>query len=447
MLSKLTRLSILTLALGSTVFAQDNNPDTATPINTDGSFAFDTSAMTTSGFNGGGSCGGGASSINQDAFWQWTAPANGDYTFDTLNSGYDTKLSVHLGVGSAAICADYNDDTVGLLSQVSLSGVSTGDQVLIQIGGYGNSSGSGFVNIVRFVDPCDSIPDDAFENNDDCATATVVGNGTLTGLFVSKSDHDHYAFCVASGATLNVDLLFSNINGDVDCFLRAASSVECGNGNGTDELADGFSASNNEALSWVNTSGGDLNVILEVNVWDQDNVNCNNYDMVISGTGGCGAGGTTGTPFCNPSITNSTGQSTILAGSFGSGVGSDLHLECINGVPGEFGYVLAGNMATAGIPVSQGLLCLLGSPGAQVYRFDIVGTPSNSIGQFDAAGVLQNLAGNSLVGSGFDLPAAIPTVLPVNIAPGETWHFQVWHRDTPAGAGESNFSNGLSVTF
>ncbi|MCP4126427.1 MAG: formylglycine-generating enzyme family protein [Gammaproteobacteria bacterium] len=30
---------------------------------------------------------------------------------------------------------------------------------------------------------------------------------------------------------------------------------------------------------------------------------------------------------------------------------------------------------------------------------------------------------------------------------GDTWHFQFWYRDTPAGQGTSNFSGGLSVTF
>ncbi|MCA9003033.1 MAG: hypothetical protein KDB61_14000, partial [Planctomycetes bacterium] len=398
--------------------------------------------MTVSGFNGGGSCGGGAASLYQDVFWQFTVPGDGDFVFDTVGSGYDTKLSVHLGLGLAATCAAYNDDTYGLQSEVSLSALQAGDQVLIQVGGYGTSAGSGVLNITHNTDPCSLLTDDAFEDNDDCATATPVGNGTYPGLFVSKYDHDHFAFCVASGATVQMDLLFDSSQGDINAFLRSAASVECGNGNGADLLALGSSATNNESFSWTNDSGGDLDVVLEVRIWDLHVFNCNTYDLVISGAEGCGAGGTTGTPFCNPSDPNSTGQSTILAGSFGSGVGSGLHLECIAGVPGEYGYVLVGNMATAGIPVGQGHLCLVGVPGANLYRYNLGGTTSDSIGQFDATGVLQNLAGTSTVGSGFDVPAAIPTVLPVNIAPGETWHFQVWHRDSQAGAGVSNFSNG-----
>ncbi len=445
-LSKLL-VPVLTLALVSPAFCQDNDPDTATVISTTGSFPFDTSGMTTSGFNGGGSCASGASSINMDAFWQWTAPAPGDYTFDTLNSGFDTKLSVHLGIGSAATCADYNDDTYGLQSEVRLSSVAAGTQVLIQVGGFGSDSGSGFVNITHFVDPCTALSDDTLEDNDDCATASVVGNGALTDLFVSKSDKDHYAFCVASGATVNVDLLFTSANGDVDCFLRSASSIQCGNGNGTDELAEGFTATDNENLVWTNTTGGDLDVVLEVTIWSLSAFNCNTYDMVISGAEGCGANGTAGTPFCNPSDANSTGSPTILAGAFGSGVGSGLHLECIDGVPNEFGYILVGPEATAGIPVSDGRLCLMGTATAQVYRYNLGGTDSNSIGQFDANGVLQNQGSTSTVGSGFDVPATVPALFPISILPGQTWHFQVWHRDTPSASGASNFSNGLSVTF
>ncbi len=40
-----------------------------------------------------------------------------------------------------------------------------------------------------------------------------------------------------------------------------------------------------------------------------------------------GSGGGAGTPFCNPSENNSTGQPTSMSGALGSGVGSDLHLD------------------------------------------------------------------------------------------------------------------------
>ena len=154
----------------------------------------------------------------------------------------------------------------------------------------------------------------------------------------------------------------------------------------------------------------------------------------------------TGTSFCTV-VPNSTGQSTRLAGRFGTGVGSFLHLDVRRGVPNEFGYFLAGNEATSGVAIGSGRLCLVGPATASVYRYNIAGTPSNSIGVFDAAGVMQNLAGTSLVGSGFDVPSTVPGAAPIMIMSGDTWHFQVWHRDMVASTSTSNFSNGLSVTF
>jgi hypothetical protein len=35
----------------------------------------------------------------------------------------------------------------------------------------------------------------------------------------------------------------------------------------------------------------------------------------------------------------------------------------------------------------------------------------------------------------------------VAIAPGETWHFQTWHRDSVGGLPASNFTNALTVSF
>ena len=68
----------------------------------------------------------------------------------------------------------------------------------------------------------------------------------------------------------------------------------------------------------------------------------------------------------------------------------------------------------------------------------------NSIGLFDTSGVLQNQVGTSTVGSGFDVPLNVPIPGIGSIMTGETWHFQLWHREA---AGSSNFSNGLSVPF
>jgi polyhydroxybutyrate depolymerase len=163
------------------------------------------------------------------------------------------------------------------------------------------------------------------------------------------------------------------------------------------------------------------------------------------------------TTFCDPAPNNSSGVPAVLTGVFGSGVGSDLHLD-VSGGPlpfmgsGQLGYFLVGNQNNApGIPVplGDGPFCLVGSNGS-FGRYNILGTDLMSIGIFDASGNLQNLAGTGgVTGFGYDVSATVqisgfPTT---TIMTGDTYHFQCWYRDTQSGVGRSNFTNGLSVTF
>lgn len=150
-----------------------------------------------------------------------------------------------------------------------------------------------------------------------------------------------------------------------------------------------------------------------------------------------------GTPFC-AATNNSTGGPVVLSGHLGTGTGSGLHLEATGGPANEFGYFLVGVGNSASIPVSNGLLCLSGGFG----RFNF-GMDTNSLGLFNKAGVFQSLLGTSVVGSGFDVPSLVPIGSVGNpmVMAGDTWHYQLWHRDTPAGVGTSNLSQGLSVTF
>ena len=155
------------------------------------------------------------------------------------------------------------------------------------------------------------------------------------------------------------------------------------------------------------------------------------------------------TPFCGPANANSTGGPAVLTGMTGTGIGSGLHLEVSGGPDMEFGYFLVGTTTQTmpPIPISNGLLCLSVTGGSVFGRYNVSGGPLNSIGAFDATGVFQNLVGTSTVGSGFDVPNTIPIPGNPMIMAGDTWHFQLWYRDTPQGVGNSNLSNGVSVTF
>ncbi|MCS5563898.1 MAG: hypothetical protein NZ728_06585, partial [Oleiphilaceae bacterium] len=409
-----------------------------------GIWAFNTTGASTTGFSGGSACtAAGSLDMGPDQFWQWTATAAGDVEIKLEGSLYDTKLNVHTGVGCAATCVAYNDDSYGLQSAVTLTGVSNGDTFLIQIGGFAGSFGPGTMEILPYIDPCAGVPDDAFEDNDTCATATSIGDGFYPALMVFEgTDLDMFTFTVADGATFQANAFNPGGCGipDVDMFLYDVASGFCNDDPTADpvnggELANAWTCIDDEVLVWTNGTGSDVECVLRVSVWPQAPLDgCSPYDLTIAGAGPGGP-----TLFCSPANVHSGGGSATLAISSVSGPGL-YHLEAIDGPIDQFGYFLvsAGSM-DPGVSVSQGELCLT----APIGRYSpAAGGSLNSIGRFDTAGVLLSLAGNSSVGSGYDVPAALPSPPGGVIGIGATWHFQLWYRDGAA----SNFSDGISVT-
>ena len=160
-------------------------------------------------------------------------------------------------------------------------------------------------------------------------------------------------------------------------------------------------------------------------------------------------GGSLGGNYCGPAPLNSSGNSAQISGSSSQASGSGLHLELSGGPSGELGYFLIGTGANPAptIPLGNGLLCLTVGGGNSIGRYNVAGSQFNSLGRFDNGGVMQNLVGTSTSGSGFDVPSTIPIAGSPVITAGSTWHFQGWYRDTGAGVGQSNASDGLTVVF
>ena len=77
---------------------------------------------------------------------------------------------------------------------------------------------------------------------------------------------------------------------------------------------------------------------------------------------------------------------------------------------------------------SSGNLCLGGSIG----RYSSFAQSSMSTGSIDLT---------------IDLTAVAQPTGPVQVAPGETWSFQCWFRDSVLGFPTSNFSGAVEVTF
>ncbi|MEZ6004027.1 MAG: hypothetical protein R3F33_07545 [Planctomycetota bacterium] len=157
--------------------------------------------------------------------------------------------------------------------------------------------------------------------------------------------------------------------------------------------------------------------------------------------------GPIGDAFCDPANAHCTGGTAVLSGT-GCGVGSGLHLEVENGPAGQFGYFLVGTAPSVpGLTISRGRLCLATGSGNALGRYNIQSFGRSSIGLFNAAGVLQNLVNTSTTGTGFDVPELLPFQGDPAIQSGSTQHFQLWFRDPCPASGESNFSNGLSVSW
>ena len=68
-----------------------------------------------------------------------------------------------------------------------------------------------------------------------------------------------------------------------------------------------------------------------------------------------------------------------------------------------------------------------------------------SIGRFNS--LLANSGANGAITFNVDTSAMPQGVSLVSAQPGETWHFQVWHRDFTLTSATSNYSNAASVTF
>lgn len=218
MISNLSQAIFLGLALTTSAAigsAQGDTCATATPISGTGSFAFNSLAASTSGFDGGGQCAAGASNVTKDVFWQWTVPADGDYRLTTNGSNFDTRLSAHRGIGCAAVCDSHNNNGAdGDLSRINLDGLVAGEDFLLQVGGVSvfgiETAGEGFLSIaLKPGSDCSTNPDDSLEPNDNCNQATAIGAGSYNGLIVTYQDRDFYRVTVAQGERLDVTCIWN----------------------------------------------------------------------------------------------------------------------------------------------------------------------------------------------------------------------------------------------
>jgi hypothetical protein len=114
--------------------------------------------------------------------------------------------------------------------------------------------------------------DDSHEDNDDMANATQ-GVSNETGLISAYLDQDWFAIEVCAGGTIDVDILFTNANGDIDLYLIDSESTV---------LDSGLTSTDNETVSWTN-SGSAATVYIVVQMYTVDAINTYDLSSVIGG--------------------------------------------------------------------------------------------------------------------------------------------------------------------
>jgi hypothetical protein len=282
---------------------------------------------------------------------------------------------------------------------------------------------------------------DPFEPNQTCGSPASIQDGTWAGLNVAMGDPDYYTFGVDPGAVVDLSVLHSVADADVDAFLFVSNGCNpTPNDPGCDfTLACGYTGSDDEVLSWTNSTGAQVNCTLRVSVYPGSAGSCAPYTLLLAGVSGPGGpGGGSVTPFCSPAQANSTGFPASLAAAFYGG--QLLGLAPSGGPDNQFGYFVVSASTTTGVQISDGLMCL----GAPIGRYNAASGPAfNSLGQFQG-GVFVNLSGTALFGLGFEVPTTLPGTIGGTIDPGESWHFQLWYRDV---GGASNFTNGITATY
>ncbi|MFT5733704.1 MAG: hypothetical protein ACJA2W_003038 [Planctomycetota bacterium] len=142
--------------------------------------------------------------------------------------------------------------------------------------------------------------------------------------------------------------------------------------------------------------------------------------------------GGVGTQYCGPGVPNSTGASGEIAAE-GSVVASanDISLTA-SGIPRfTFGFFITST--------TQGFVTM---PGGSTGNLCV----SGAVGRYVGPGQVQNSGNSNEISLSLDLTQIPQPTGFVSALPGQTWNFQLWHRDsgtTPT----SNFTNGVSITF
>ncbi|MEZ4431162.1 MAG: PPC domain-containing protein [bacterium] len=159
-----------------------------------------------------GSCG--TSGISPESTWSFTAPAAGDYTFDTLGSNFDTVLYLRSACGDAASEIACNDDRGGggTTSRITTN-LAAGQRITVVVDGYNGRVGDYFLTIAE--GPIAVCVEEASEPNDDVESAVLL-------------EPDLFGPDRVTGALCGADPDVYVVNADPNCLVTADLAVTAG---------------------------------------------------------------------------------------------------------------------------------------------------------------------------------------------------------------------------
>lgn len=367
-------------------------------------------------------------------FFAYTIPDGQNLRIDALFAHAVSDLDMYLYDSTGAILdqgfSGTDDETI------TYANCSGGDQQLfIEIDNYGGACNEYDLVLSEVT----GLAADAFEDNDDCASAIPLPLGLTRTLTITEDsctgagDFDYYSVPLPDGSTLTVDILFDSSVADLDLFAYD-TSIGCDGGTSDPATLDfGFSSSDNENIRVVNDTGVTIPIVVRVDRYGSGE---NSYEMLAQVT----TNETYGEVICSGND-NSTNRSARLTAS-GSDVASDnaLVLDVNAAANQQFGLFFA----------SQGLT-----------RVDIAGSDGTlCIGSFTMARFNDSLVETSVVGAASYTPnlTAIPfenggSSTPYAVMAGDSLNFQFWYRDvrndpnSPTPVSTSNFSDAVKISF
>ena len=420
------------MALSGVSFAQGaDDCNSAQPIMGAGPFAFDTIGATTDG-TADPNCAG--TDIFDDVWFSWTAPTTGPFILSLCAGtfGADPKIAVH-ETDCNGISIACNDDSCGLISETTFDAVG-GNVYAFRLGNFATGGGSFGDFTVELDAPILNpnnghfykVYNEQFSWND----AKLAAEGQLwqgnPGHLVTIQNQAELDWIIQTLAPGRPWIGLSQ-NLSSSTYSEPAGGYEWVTG----EPFNFDSWSPGEPSDTSASGGSEEFVEMFANgAWnDAEDAHAQTTQYLVEWDGMGGFG----TNYCiaNP---NSQGTEGRMSAS-GSLTVSDNDLTVTASMisPLSFGFFIVsrseGFVANPG--GSEGNLCLGGA-----------------IGRYVGPGQIQNSGTAAEINLLLDLTMVPQPLGFQSVAPGDTWSFQLWYRDTDSGgAPTSNFTDGLRLMF